>query len=100
MKIKLRRSIGAWKRGQELTVPKDVSKMDANRFLGLKAADEIDARGKAVPRAGDVDPSRALPNGGPGGSVSASSSSRAARVQPTPIGAPQSGRRRRAAPAS
>lgn len=98
MKIRMRRSVGGWTRGQDLVVGTDISKTDAAYYVeDLKLADEVDAKGNAVPRAGDADPSQALPNGGPGGSVSASSSSPAAQVQPEPIGT-GSFRRRRGTP--
>lgn len=100
MKIMMRRSIGEWTRGQVLEVGKDINKTDAAMFVDEGRADEVDAKGKAIPRAGDADPSQALPNGGPGGSESASSSSPAAQAQPTPIGAQPIAPRRRARPAS
>lgn len=101
MKIRLRRSVGKWTRGQELEVPKDISKPDADYYVDhLKLADIVGAKGKAVPRAGDLDPSKALPSGGPGGSESAASSSPAVQAPPAPIGTPPGTRRRRAAPGS
>lgn len=101
MKIRLRRSVGAWTRGRELTVPQDINKVDAAKFVyDLKVADEIEAKGNAVPRPGASSPSKALPSGGPVGSVSASSLSPADRARPAPIGAGPLAPRRRARPAS
>ena len=97
MKIRMRRSAGNWTRGQDLVVGTDISKQDADYYIhDLKLADEVDAKGNAVPRPGDADPSQALPNGGPGGSVSASSSSPAAPAQPGTIGSGYVTPRRRA----
>lgn len=96
MKIKLRRSFALGNRGDIV----DVHKVDGAHYIGLKVADEVDAKGNARPAPGSADPSKALPNGGPDGSASASALSPAAQVQEGSTGSGAPRRRGTAAPGS